>query len=115
MNFSTFISGFEKKMLEAGRIDWNDQVTKTFFNNALNTEMHKALIGFPIPPTYTGYCNMFHGMNNQFELLRFKDKRDGLTTIIKITKNAGNSTAVDSTTTTNDEMNWRRWVRHVYL
>ena len=77
--FSTFISGFQKKMLEAGKINWNDQITKTFFNNALNTEMHKALIGFPIPPTYTGYCNMFHGMNNQSELLRFKDKRDGPT------------------------------------
>ena len=28
--FSAFISGFEKKMLETGGMDFNDQVTKTF-------------------------------------------------------------------------------------
>ena len=49
--FSTFISGFEKKMLEAKGMDFNDQVTKTFFNNALNNEVHRARIGLFIPAT----------------------------------------------------------------
>ena len=68
--FSAFISGFKKKMLKTGGMDFNDQITKTFFNNALNNEMHRALIGFFIPAFYIAYYTMFHGMNNQFEVLR---------------------------------------------
>ena len=37
--FSTFISGFEKKLLETRGMDFNDQITKTFFNNVFNNEM----------------------------------------------------------------------------
>ena len=47
-SFSSFISGFEKKMLETGGMEFNDQTTKTYLNNALNYEMHKALISLPI-------------------------------------------------------------------
>ena len=35
-SFSAFISGFEKKMLETGGMEFNDQTTKTYLNNALN-------------------------------------------------------------------------------
>ena len=66
--FSTFISGFEKNMLETGGMDFNDQITKTFFNNAFNNEMHKTFIGLFIPAIYTEYCTMLHGTNNQFEI-----------------------------------------------
>ena len=86
-------------MLETGGINFNDQITKTFFNNAFNNEMHKTLIGFFIPAIYIAYYTMFHGMNNKLETLRTKDETT--TTVIKIT---GNSTTVDSIT--NDEMDW---------
>ena len=80
-------------------MDFNDQITKTFFINVLNNEMHKTLIGFFIPAIYIVYYTMFHGMNNQFEILRVKDGMT--TTVIKITKNF---TTVNSTT--NDVMDW---------
>ena len=97
--FSTFISGFEKKMLKTGGMDFNDQITKTFFNNVLNNEMHKIFIGSFIPIIYTVYCTMFHGMNNQLEGLR--SKNGTATTVIKV---IGSFTTVNSTT--NDEMDW---------
>ena len=95
---STFISGFEKKMLETGGMDFNDQITKTFFNNAFNNEMYKVFIDFFIPAIFIAYYTMFHGMNNQLEVLRIKY---GTTTVIKA---IGNFTTVNSTT--NDEMDW---------
>ena len=98
--FSTFISGFEKKMLETGGMDFSDQVTKTFLNNAFNNEMHKTLIGLFIPATYTAYCTMYHGMNNQLEALRSKD----WTTTTTVTRVTGSFTTVNSIT--NDEMDW---------
>ena len=103
--FSTFISGFEKKMLEAGGMDFNDQITKTVFNNAFNNEMHKVFIGFFVPATYIAYYTMFHGVNNQFEVLRSKDG----TTAVKI---IGSSIAVDSIT--NDEMDWELTVTNTF-
>ena len=39
-------------MLETGGMDFNNQITKTFFNNALNNEMRKIFIGFFIPAIY---------------------------------------------------------------
>ena len=97
--FSAFISGFKKKMLKTGGMDFNDQITKTFFNNALNNEMHRALIGFFIPAFYIAYYTMFHGMNNQFEVLR--SKNGTTTTVVKIIKNF-----IMGDSTTNDGMDW---------
>ena len=85
-------------MSETGGMDFNDQITKTFFNNVFNNEMYKIFIGFFIPAIYIVYCTIFDKMNNQFEFLGSKN---GTTTVIKI---IGNFTMVDSTT--NDEMNW---------
>ena len=49
--FFTFISGFEKKMLETGGMDFSDQVTKTFLNHVFKNETHKIFIDFIIPAT----------------------------------------------------------------
>ena len=70
---------FRKKMLETGGMDFNDQITKKFFNNVFTNEMHKIFTGYFIPAIYIAYCTMFHGMNNQFEILRVKywDDDDG--------------------------------------
>ena len=54
-------------------MDFNNQITKTFFNNALNNEMHKTFIGFFIPAIYIAYCTMFHRRNNQIKILRVKN------------------------------------------
>ena len=74
-------------------MNFDDQITKTIFNN-LNNEMHKVLIGFYIPAIYIVYCTMFHGMNNQFEVLRLKDGT--MTTVVRVT----------FFFTTNDVINW---------
>ena len=88
----------KKKLLKTKGMDFNDQITKTFFNNVLNNEMHKTLTSFFIPAFYIAYCTMFHGMNNQFEILRSKIGTT-TTTVIKITKNF-----IMINSTTNDEM-----------
>ena len=61
--------------------------------------MHKTFIGFFIPSIYIIYCTMFHGMNNQFEVLGVKN---GMTTTV--IKAIGNFTTVNSIT--NDVMDW---------
>ena len=97
--FSTFISNFEKKNVGNGGMDFNDQITKTFFNNTLNNNMLKVFNGLYIIAIYIAYYTMFHGMNNQFEILR--PKNGTTTTVIKSLEKF---TMVNSTT--NDEMDW---------
>ena len=99
-SFSAFISGFDKKMLGTGGMEFNDQTTKIYFNNALNHDMHKAFIGLFIPATYTAYCIMFHRMNNQLKVLRSKDWTT-TTTVTRVTKSF---TTVNSIT--DDVMDW---------
>ena len=105
--FSTFISGFEKKMLETGGMDFSDQVTKTFLNNAFNNEMHKTFIGFFIPATYIAYCTMLHKTNNRLKALRSKNWTT--TTVTRITKSF---TTVNSIM--NDEMDWEPTVTNSF-
>ena len=64
-------------------MDFNDQITKTFFNNVFNNEMHKLFIGFFIPAIYNVYYIMLYGMNNQLEILRMKNGTT--TTVVEIT------------------------------
>ena len=80
-------------------MEFNDQITKIFFNNVFNNEMHKTFIGFFMPAIYIVYCTMFHGIINQFEVLRVKNGMT--TTIIKATKSF-----IMVNSTTNDEMDW---------
>lgn len=49
---------------------------KIFLNNNLSTELQKAMIATPIPTTYVEYCNMLHGVNNNLESLRAKERRE---------------------------------------
>ena len=53
-----------KKKLKTGGRDFNDQITKTVFNNFFNNEMHKFFIGFFILTIYTVYCTTFYDVNN---------------------------------------------------
>ena len=106
--FSVFISGFEKTMLEAGNLNWDEQMKKTFLNNAINTSLQEAIIATPIPATYVGYCDLLHGVSNNLEVLRAKKKReigDNSPTNRNVKNIAGNFTPnlVESTT---DEMDW---------
>ena len=95
-------------MLEAGSLNWDEQMKKTFLNNAINTSLQEVIIATSIPTTYIGYCDLLHGVNNNLEALRAKKKREigGNSPTNRGAGNiAGNSTpnSVESTT---DEMDW---------
>ena len=72
--FSAFISGFEKTMLEIGNLNWDEQIKKTFLNNAININLQETLVVTPIPATYINYCDLLHKVNNNLEALRIKKK-----------------------------------------
>lgn len=68
--FSAFLAEFERTLLDAGGIDWADQVKKTFLNNTLSKELQTAIIATPIPATYRDYCSMLQTVSYNLESLR---------------------------------------------
>ena len=81
---------------------------KTFLSNAINTSLQEIIIATPISAIYIGYCDLFHGVNNNLEALRIKKKREieGNLPANKSTGSfAGNFTG-NSVENTTDEMDW---------
>ena len=106
--FSAFISGFEKTMLEAGSLNWDEQIKKTFLNNAINISLQKKLVVTPILAIYIDYCDLFHGVNNNLEALRIKKKREigGNLPANRSTGNSAGNFTGNSVESTTDEMGW---------
>ena len=74
--FSTFLAEFDRTILDAGGLYWDEQVKKTFLTNGIATELQEALVATTIPPTYIGYCNLLQSVSNNLEALRSKRRKD---------------------------------------
>ena len=61
-------------MLEIGSLNWDEQVKKTYLNNAIDTSLQEVIIATPIPAIYVGYCDLLHGVSNNLKALRIKKK-----------------------------------------
>lgn len=79
--FTTFLAEFDRTILEAGGLHWDEQVKKTFLSNGISENLQEALIATPIPPTYDGYCQLLQTVNNNLEALRSKRRKDTSRTI----------------------------------
>ena len=74
--FSTFLAEFDRTILDAGGLYWDEQVKKTFLSNGISTELQEALIATPIPGTYAGYCELLHSVSNNIENIKSRKKKD---------------------------------------
>ena len=81
---------------------------KTFLNNAIEISFQEVIIGTPIPATYIGYCDLFHGVNNNLEALRTKKKREigGNLPANRSTGNSAGNFTGNSVESITDEMDW---------
>lgn len=68
--FKSFLAEFERTMLDAGGLDWSDQVKKTFLSNSISIEIQKALVATPTPARYIEYCALLHTTSSNLEALR---------------------------------------------
>ena len=68
--FNSFLAEFERILLDAGGIDWTDQVKKTFLNNSLSTELQTAIIATPIPASYREYCTLLQMVSHNLDSIQ---------------------------------------------
>jgi hypothetical protein len=53
--FSTFYAEFDRTLLEAGGLNWTDDVKKTFLSNRISFPLANALVATLVPVLYNNY------------------------------------------------------------
>jgi hypothetical protein len=74
--FGAFLAEFDRTPLDAGGLDWADQVKKTFLVNSLSYQLQNALVATPIPTTYRDYCTLLHTVSYNLEGLQRRKGRE---------------------------------------
>jgi hypothetical protein len=74
--FGKYLATFERTLLEAGGLTWDDAVKKSMLAKGLSIETQKALVATPIPAKYTAYCSLLHTVSHNLESLRTKEKTE---------------------------------------
>ena len=97
-SFSAFLAEFDRTILDAGGIGWEDQVKKTFLSNCLSFDLQNAIVATPIPKTYREYCTLLQTVSTNLEALQRRKGRDK-------GPSAGTSPAVE-TVPAEDAMEW---------
>jgi len=68
--FGTFLAEFNRTLLEAKGLNWDNSVKKTFLSNCLSYELRNALVATTIPSSYREYCTLLHTVSTNLEGLR---------------------------------------------
>jgi hypothetical protein len=76
--FSTFHAEFDRTLLEAGGLDWSDDVKKTFLSNGISFALANALVATPVPASYDDYVALLTTTSQNIE--RAKLRQHGAST-----------------------------------
>jgi hypothetical protein len=73
-SFSKYLARFERTLLEAGGISWDDTVKKAFLSRGLSIEIQRTLLAVPVPALYADYCAQLHMVSQNLEAIRTKER-----------------------------------------
>ena len=75
-SFGKYLATFERTLLEAGGLNWDDVVKKSMLAKGLSTDIQKALVATPMPASYDSYCSLLHTVSHNLESLRTKERTE---------------------------------------
>jgi hypothetical protein len=70
--FSTFHAEFDRTLLEAGGLDWTDDVKKTFLSNGISFPLANALVATPVPASYDDYVALLTTTSQNIERAKLR-------------------------------------------
>ena len=74
--FGKYLVNFERTLLKASGLNWDDVVKKSILAKGLSTDIQKALIAILIPASYDTYCSLLHIVSYNLESLRTKERTE---------------------------------------
>jgi hypothetical protein len=78
--FVTYLAKFEKLLLEAGGLDWDDSIKKAMLANGLALDIQRALAATVLPPEYTKYVALIHTVAHNLEAIGTREEEASRTT-----------------------------------
>jgi hypothetical protein len=93
--FAKYLAKFERTIIEAGGMGWDDNLRKMMLHRGLLEELQKAIVATPMPDSFTDYVSFLHGVSHKLEAL--KKPRSNI---------PHNVEATGSDRTTKDTMDW---------
>lgn len=74
--FAKYLARFERTLLEAGGLMWDDTVKKAFLSRGLTMEIQQTLLAVPTPASYADYCSQLHMVSQNIDAMRAKGKKE---------------------------------------
>jgi hypothetical protein len=69
-SFSTFLAEFDRTLLDAGGLGWQDAVKRSYLLNGITLELRQALVATPIPKSYQECCSLLHQVSNNLDTIK---------------------------------------------
>jgi hypothetical protein len=68
------LAKFERLLLEAGGLQWDEAVKKAMLSNSLSLDIHRTLAAMPTPATYDAYISLIHTVAHNLDLIKLQEK-----------------------------------------
>ena len=75
-SFARYLARFERTLLEAGGLSWDDTVKKAFLSRGLSVDIQRTLLAVPTPASYADYCSQLHMVSQNLEAMRTRERRE---------------------------------------
>jgi len=75
-SFAKYLARFERTLLQAGGITWDDTVKKAFLSRGLSVDIQRTLLAVPTPASYADYCSQLHMVSQNLEAMRTRERRE---------------------------------------
>lgn len=115
--FARHLATFERTLLEAGGLEWDNAVKKTFLGNSLDSTLIRALVATPIPPLYDEYVALLQRVSHNLKAIAktaTQERRMATTTTTQQSHTdsmdwepTGHAVVAAAGT---EEKHWARWV-----
>jgi hypothetical protein len=74
--FGKYLALFERTLLQAGGMTWDDVVKKSMLARGLSEDLQRALVATAIPASYGDYCTLLHTVSHNLESLRTRRRTE---------------------------------------
>jgi hypothetical protein len=75
-SFAKYLARFERTLLQAGGLSWDDTVKKAFLSRGLSNDIQRTLLAVPTPASYADYCSQLHMVSQNLEAMRARERRE---------------------------------------
>jgi hypothetical protein len=75
-SFARYLARFERTLLKAGGLSWDDTIKKAFLLHGLSIDIQRTLLAVPIPALYADYYSQLYMVSQNLEAIHTRERRE---------------------------------------